>query len=169
PLRDASFDCALCLGVISYVEHYETIIEEIQRILKPGGTAIITYRSETNPIVSDPVGPFRFMSKKTLRFLGIASNEFRIGNCMSFTEVRRVLRRNGLALETFEGIGFGPLRFNHRSLLSESASLRIHRALTRWMDALGAEFPLRIATDVHILAVRKPDPTRSAKGSALPR
>lgn len=156
PLRDESFDCAVCLGVISYVEHYEGVIREIRRILKPGGTAIVAYRNEKNLMVSDPVGPLKYLAKKTLRFLGLARDGFRIGNYMSFSEVRSVLRRNGLTLEAFKGIGFGPLRFNHRPLLSEKTSLGIHRAVTRWMEAFGAEFPFRIGADVHILVVRKP-------------
>ena len=156
PLVDATLDCAVCLGVISYVEDYETIIREIHRLLKPGGTAIITYRNEKNLIVSDPVGPLRFALKKATRFLGLARKQFRIGNYMSYAEVCRVIERSGLALEVFKGIGFGPLRLNHKRLLSETASLRLHRTLTRWLDGLGAEFPFRLATDVHILVVRKP-------------
>ncbi len=156
PLADATLDCAVCLGVISYVEDYETIIREIHRLLKPGGTAIVTYRNEKNLMVSDPVGPLRFAFKKAKRFLGLAGKQFRIGNTMSYSEVRHVVERSGLALDAFKGIGFGPLRFNHKRLLSETASLRIHRTLTRWLDRLGAEFPFRLATDVHILVVRKP-------------
>jgi ubiquinone/menaquinone biosynthesis C-methylase UbiE len=160
PLRDESFDCAICLGVISYVEHYENIIREIRRILKPGGTAIVTYRNEKNLVVSDPVGPFRYAAKKTLRALGLASRTFRIGHYMSFKEVRRALQRNGLTVEAFEGIGFGPLRLNNRPLLSEKTSLKIHRALARWME--GAEFPFRIGADVHIFVVRKSEGTTAS-------
>lgn len=156
PLRDAAFDCAVCLGVISYVEHYETIIQEIHRILKPGGTAIITYRNEKNLMVSDPVGPFRSAGKRLMRMLGLSHARFRIGNYMQYSEVVRVVKRNGLTLEAFKGIGIGPLRFNRKPLLGEGASLKVHRAVTRWMDAVGAELPFRIATDVHILMVRKP-------------
>ncbi len=155
PLRDASYDCAVCLGVISYVERYENIIREIHRILKPGGTAVVSYRSITNLLVSDPVGPFRHVAKKALRRLNSTPQKFRIGEHMRYVEVRRVLEENGLTVEAFAGIGFGPLRFNTRPLLSEKTSLRLHRTLTRWMEAIGAEFPFRIGTDVHIFVVRK--------------
>ncbi len=161
PLRDQSVDCAVCLGVISYVEHYETIIREIRRILKPGGTAIITYRNEKNLMVSDPVGPLRYVAKKALTSLGLAARRFRIGHYMSFKEVRGALEKNGLTVETFTGIGFGPLRFNNRPLLSEKTSLKIHRAVTRWMEASGTELPFRVGADVHIFVVRK-----SAGGTA---
>jgi SAM-dependent methyltransferase len=116
PLGDDSFDCAVCLGVISYVEHYENIIREIRRILKPGGTAIVSYRNENNLMVSDPVGPVKYLGRKTLESVGHAPREFRIGNHMSHGEVGRTLQRNGLTLEAFKGIGLGPLRFNRRPL-----------------------------------------------------
>jgi len=156
PLRDESFDCTVCLGVISYVEHYENIVKEIRRILRPGGTAVITYRNEKNLMVSDPVGPFRYLVKRLLRRLGLQRGGFRIGNHMSYAEVRRVIEQNGLTLERFEGIGFGPIRVNHKRLFSESTSIRIHRAITRWLSKLGMEWPFRVGTDVHILIVRKP-------------
>jgi ubiquinone/menaquinone biosynthesis C-methylase UbiE len=156
PLGDERFDCAVCLGVISYVEEYDNIVREIHRVLKPGGTAIITYRSEKNLMVSDPVGPFRYLAKK-LRKRFAAGRAFRIGDHMSFSEVRRVVQGSGLQLIGFKGIGFGPLRFNHRKLFDERISIRIHRTLTDWLDRLGFELPFRVGTDVHVLIVRKPD------------
>ena len=155
PLRNDSFDCAVCLGVISYVEHYENIIREIHRILKPGGTAIVSYRNEKNLMISDPVGPIKYLGKKMLEFLDLGPRKFRIGNHMSYAEVGRTLQRNGLTLEVFKGIGFGPLRFNRRTFLSDKTSLALHRTLTGWLDGWGAEFASRIGTDVHILVVRK--------------
>ena len=149
---DGASDWILTAG-----EDNEAIVREIHRLLKPGGTAIVTYRNEKNLMISDPVGPLRFAFKRAAQALGLVRKQFRIGDAMNYKEVRRVLERNGLALEAFRGIGFGPLRFNHRPLLSERASLRIHRALTRWLDGLGAELPFRLATDVHILVVRKPN------------
>ncbi len=154
PLRDESIDCAVCLGVISYVEHYENILKEIHRVLRPGGTAIVTYRNEKNPMVSDPVGPFRYFARKALRAFGLAGKRFRIGDTMSFAEVRSAIEANGLAIEAFKGIGFGPPRFNYRPFVSERTALRVHRALTRWMGAFG-DLPFRVGADVHIFVVRK--------------
>lgn len=156
PLRSESFDCAVCLGVISYVEHYEAGLAEIRRILKPGGTAIITYRNEKNLMVSDPAGPMRYLVKKLLRATGTTRKPFRIGDHMSFSEVRDAVARSGLVIETFKGIGFGPLRFNNRPFLSERTSLKLHRTLTRWLERFDAELPFRIGADIHILVVRKP-------------
>ncbi len=154
PLRDASIDCAVCLGVISYVERYENILAEIRRILKPGGTAIVTYRNEKNLVVSDPLGPFRHLAKAMLR-AGGRRRPFRIGDHMRYAEVRDALGQGGLAIEHFAGLGFGPPRFNGRPFLGEKSALALHRALTRWTGTSGAGLPFRIGADVHIFVVRK--------------
>lgn len=42
PLADASFDGVLCLDVLEHVVNEEAVISEICRVLKPGGTLIIS-------------------------------------------------------------------------------------------------------------------------------
>lgn len=42
PYDDASFDLITCTEVIEHVEHYRRTFREIFRILKPGGTFIVT-------------------------------------------------------------------------------------------------------------------------------
>ena len=41
PFRSSSFDCVLCIGVISYVDDIHVALSEISRVLRPSGTAII--------------------------------------------------------------------------------------------------------------------------------
>lgn len=155
PLPDESIDCAVCLGVISYVERYENIIKEIRRVLRPGGTAIITYRNRSNLTVSDPVGPFRYLAGRLRRLFGGGPKQFQIGRYMNIAEVRDAIRNGGLTIVAFEGIGFGPLRFNQKPLTSHEGAIKLDRKLTRWMKALGADFAFRLGTDVHIFVVRK--------------
>lgn len=42
PYPDESFDSVLCVEVLDYIEAYRHAIEEIHRVLKPGGVAIIS-------------------------------------------------------------------------------------------------------------------------------
>jgi ubiquinone/menaquinone biosynthesis C-methylase UbiE len=42
PFPDASFDHVVCLGVFEYLSAYDRCLEEIRRILRPGGVAIIS-------------------------------------------------------------------------------------------------------------------------------
>ena len=42
PFPDASFDHVICLGVFEYLSTYEKCLDEIHRILRPGGLAVIS-------------------------------------------------------------------------------------------------------------------------------
>ena len=42
PYRDASFDLITCTEVIEHLEHYRRTFRDIFRILKPGGTLVVT-------------------------------------------------------------------------------------------------------------------------------
>jgi SAM-dependent methyltransferase len=42
PFPDASFDHVVCLGVFEYLSTYERCLQEIRRVLRPGGMAIIS-------------------------------------------------------------------------------------------------------------------------------
>lgn len=42
PYVDASFDLVTCTEVIEHLEHYRSTLREIYRVLRPGGTLVIT-------------------------------------------------------------------------------------------------------------------------------
>lgn len=42
PFPDACFDHVVCLGVFEYLSTYERCLDEIRRVLRPGGVAIIS-------------------------------------------------------------------------------------------------------------------------------
>lgn len=42
PFNDASFDHIICSEVLEHIIHYEQVIDEINRLLKPGGTLSIS-------------------------------------------------------------------------------------------------------------------------------
>jgi SAM-dependent methyltransferase len=42
PFGDGSFDSIICIEVFLYLDHYTRAINEIHRLLKPGGTAFIS-------------------------------------------------------------------------------------------------------------------------------
>jgi len=42
PFPDASFDRVVCLGVLEYLSTYDRCLDEIHRVLRPGGVAILS-------------------------------------------------------------------------------------------------------------------------------
>ena len=153
PFRDAQFDCVICLGVISYVDDYQYIISEIHRILKPAGTAIISFRNFYNPILSDPVVLVKYIVKRLLFMPRQESQD--IGRFLRFRDVNRVIEQNNFALQQFEGIGFGSFRLNYATVFSDATSIRLQDGISRVLYWLRVQWLFRSWTDVHVLIHEK--------------
>lgn len=158
PYPAASFDVVACLGVISYVEDYEPVLDEIVRLLKPGGTALVSFRSCHNPVFSDPLALARRLVRGALTpLLGHRRPPpFEIGRFLDHREVCRKIERRGLRYVEFVGIGVGPFRLAGKKLFSERHSIRISRWLSRKFAVLGLHRPLRWLTDVSLWVYEKP-------------
>jgi SAM-dependent methyltransferase len=155
PLVTDAFDAVVCLGVISYVPDYRSVLREVQRVLKPGGRLVLSTRNRWNPRVSDPVQPV----KEAVRWLRHPLDGRRrmvIGRFLSPYEVERRLREVGFAIDRFTGMGFGPPRFNRRHLLSAPASIRLSDRLERLVARLGTTAPYRWLGDVNLWICRAP-------------
>lgn len=159
PFADASFDIVICLGVIAYVEDYEPIIDEIARLLKPGGNALISFRSVFNPLASDPVRGLKRLLRPFIKPLLPARppEPFEIGRPLDFRQVVAMLETRRLQFVEYFGIGFGPFRFAGRRLFSERRSIRISRRLSDLSRRFGIRQPLRWLTDVSLWVYRKPE------------
>jgi SAM-dependent methyltransferase len=125
----ASFDVIVCLGVVSYVEDYARVFAEVQRLLKPGGHAIISFRNKFGPILWDPVKALKWFVKSAIG--RTAPEPFRVARFMDHREVRAVAADHGFEQRGFIGLGYGPIRLNGRSVLPEAASIRLSGALAR--------------------------------------
>lgn len=55
PFEDSSFDFIISSEVIEHVADSEKLMQEIARLLKPNGIALITYPTEDFPITYDPI------------------------------------------------------------------------------------------------------------------
>ncbi len=68
PIRSNSIDCIKCTELLEHVEYPERVIAEISRVLKPGGTLILS-----TPFIfaihSDPFDFQRFTDQKLTRML----------------------------------------------------------------------------------------------------
>jgi ubiquinone/menaquinone biosynthesis C-methylase UbiE len=50
PFDDSTFDAVVCLGVVEYLVDDEQALKEIRRVLKPGGSAIVSTPSAISPL-----------------------------------------------------------------------------------------------------------------------
>ena len=155
PFGDGMFDCVVCLGVISYVENYENIFKEIFRVLKPGGTVLLSFRNKYNLIMNDPIVLLKTSVRKIL-FMREKKKGFEIGQYLSAREVQTLLKSNGFDFLDFKGIGFGPFSFKYKQLFSDKTSIKISQFISALADNLHAGFVFKLASDVNILICRKP-------------
>ena len=126
---DEQFDFVACLGVISYLDDYTPLLHEIRRILRPGGTAIITCRSARREPATNP----RMLARDLARRLGGKSTRPQgIGRCIEPTEVDDALRQANLKTKVFHGIGFGPLTIGRHKLLPDKLDVALSRSVTQW-------------------------------------
>jgi len=112
PFPDASFDHVVCLGVFEYLSTYDRGLEEIHRVLRPGGTAIISLptrisldRCSYNLIHMTAVPVWRGIK----RLMGKRSSNKKLGRrwnrCIP-SQVPALLRKHGLKPEHSAYSGF---------------------------------------------------------------
>jgi ubiquinone/menaquinone biosynthesis C-methylase UbiE len=158
PFRNNQFDLIVCLGVISYIENYEDVFQEIYRILRPGGTVIISYRNFYNTVWNDPFVAAKFFIKSTLVAFKIRAPEgFKIGRHMRAREVTDVAKDKGFVIKGFKGMGFGPFGLFGKKYFSEEKSISISGKLDSLFTKLHLVLPFRAAADVHVLVFEKSD------------
>jgi ubiquinone/menaquinone biosynthesis C-methylase UbiE len=118
-LDDAIFDAVICAGVIEYMsDDYKSLIE-LTRVLKPGGTLLLSVRNKACPArIIDFITDFIKRSKVSLKALSVASG-YLMGNKsneIKFTPYRKhsipKLHKNlaaaGFAPEDFRYFHFYP-------------------------------------------------------------
>jgi SAM-dependent methyltransferase len=152
PFADGTLDAVVCLGVISYVQDYESVLREIRRVLKPDGRLVLSTRNEWNPRFFDPVEPVKAAYRR-LRFAP-RRPPVAIGRFLPPRDVDRRLAEEGFSTEVFTGMGFGPPRFNRRTLLSTPASVRLSDGMDRLFSRLNAHLPYRWLADVNLWICR---------------
>jgi len=158
PFDDEAFEVVVCLGVISYVERYEEVLREINRLLVPGGTALVSFRNKHNPLYSDPVRWAKTFIKKLIG--RTRPEKYVIGRFMDFQEFQVKMAEAGFSYKDFFGIGFGPFKLNRHKVFSEKTSISISKALTAFFGKLGWQAPFRWLTDVSLWVYQK-DPPRN--------
>jgi ubiquinone/menaquinone biosynthesis C-methylase UbiE len=141
PFDDAIFDLVVCMGVISYLPEWRRALTEAFRVVKPGGSLIITCPNKWG--LSHLFNP-PFLRVGTLRRLLTRSEKFqRVPPTRQFSpsEFDSALRRTGFNLRTSLSHTYGPFCPLGLNVVPARLSIRIHDFLqhaadSRWIPVL---------------------------------
>jgi ubiquinone/menaquinone biosynthesis C-methylase UbiE len=143
PFETASFDVVMAMGSLEYVTGIEQALDEIARVTRPGGLAILT--------MQNPRSPYRIWESsiwaRVRRRRGQVDSP--IVSRLAKRDMRRRLAEAGLAPQSVVPYGFSVLvpPFDSRF---PRAALRLQRSAERF-----ASSPLRwLATDYIVVARR---------------
>ena len=140
PFQASSFNLVLVIGVTEWLRSLEQPLQQIERVLMPGGYLVIAADNRyalvnmidplRNPVA---VYPKRIVQNLLPRF-GFRWPYPRERN-YSIRQFDSLLRAAGLTKAEGKTIGFGPFSFWHRPLLPENAGLKLEQSLQRLADS----------------------------------
>ncbi|MDH5731381.1 MAG: class I SAM-dependent methyltransferase, partial [Gammaproteobacteria bacterium] len=154
PFPDNTFDCVVCLGVISYAESIDKALDELHRVLKPGGVTIVSYRNKYNTICMDPVKLIKHVL--TLPFTFFKPEKKVIGRSIPRSEVIADIKNHPFVILKEKPIGFGKLRFAGKVVSDRKLAVKVNNGLDRVLTGLRLNFVYRAMADVHIFILKKP-------------
>ena len=105
PFEDVSFDVVVAVGVLEYGE-LEASVRELERVLRPGGRAVLGLRNSTAPTIAWSrlvMHPLARSAKRVIPFgrpLPLAC-----GRPLSLKETRELLAQAGLVVDRLENVG----------------------------------------------------------------
>ena len=182
PFDDGKFDLVVCLGVFGYFDEVTQALREIHRVLRPGGKLIISVRNAHTADIFDlflllklPFRLMRALARRLSRRLqqpgsprnassaaqingGIQIDDgFRIQIYQVPSRLIEGVTQRGYALTEFDGLGYGPLAFAERKLLSTHFSVKFSDFLNRIFRASGLNRFSRWFADVSFYVFRRED------------
>lgn len=152
--EDASFDLVLAVGVLSWLEHVPAAIEEMARVVRPGGHLLLTcgnwagLANQLDPVISPLLTPVKVGVKTALVRSGLRKPT----PAMRFPHSRsidRVLARLHLVKLKGETRGFGFSFF--RRALPDPLGTALHARLQRLADR-GTPLLRSTGRTYHVLA-----------------
>ncbi len=110
PFRNNSFDTVIMVRVLNFLKHPDKALKEFHRLLRPGGTAILSYYHKGSFVLV--VDKFKAMGNGNDRQPKIASRELRPVLCSPFEEyfysrshVSNLASEAGLTVESVRSCG----------------------------------------------------------------
>jgi SAM-dependent methyltransferase len=136
PHADGCFELVVALGVLPWLHSPQRALEQIGRVLAPGGHAIVSAdnRLRLNGLVEPAESPLVVLPKYGWRAVRRLRGQRRTGAASRLHEPARVDRwlvAAGLEPERRTTVGFGPFTVFWRPVLPDRTGIRLHRALGR--------------------------------------
>jgi SAM-dependent methyltransferase len=64
PVRDAAVDLVFCASLIEHVPEPERVLAEIERVLKPGGAAYVSFPPYWSPLGGHEYAPYHYLGER---------------------------------------------------------------------------------------------------------
>jgi ubiquinone/menaquinone biosynthesis C-methylase UbiE len=135
PFPPASFDLVVAVGVIPWLHSPSQAVNEMARVLRPGGTLVLT--ADNRARLTSFTDPRRVLALPPLkrvyrRLRGMDPST--ISRLHAPRSVDRMLRDAGLRPITRRTVGFGPLSFMGRAVLVGARGVALDRRLQSMAD-----------------------------------
>jgi ubiquinone/menaquinone biosynthesis C-methylase UbiE len=145
PFKAHTFDLVVAIGVIPWLHSERLALQEMQRVLKPGGYLLVTADNNArlnrilDPRSSPLSAPLRLAAKRFLQLCGLWSppsgfQPKRHGP----REFDRIIGDCGFESVKSCTVGFGPFTFLGKTLLTDSIGVRLHRRLQTFASRRGS-------------------------------
>jgi SAM-dependent methyltransferase len=136
PFQARTFDLVIAIGVIPWLHSERLALQEMQRVLKPGGYLLVTADNNArldrilDPLISPLSAPLRLAAKSFLRLCRLWSPPSGFQAKRHYPrEVTRVIGECGFVHVKSCTVGFGPFTFLGKTLFTDAIGVRLHRRL----------------------------------------
>jgi ubiquinone/menaquinone biosynthesis C-methylase UbiE len=145
PFKAHTFDLVVAIGVIPWLHSERLALQEMQRVLKPGGYLMATADNNArlnrilDPRSSPLSAPPRRAAKRFLQLCGLWSSTSGFQpKRHSPREFNRII--SGCGFENVKSctVGFGPFTFLGKTFLMDSIGVRLHRRLQTFAARRGS-------------------------------
>jgi ubiquinone/menaquinone biosynthesis C-methylase UbiE len=149
PFEAHTFDLVIAIGVIPWLHSERVALQEMQRVLKPGGYLLVTADNNArlnrilDPLSSPLSAPLRIAAKSFLRLYGLWSPNSGFRPKRHYPhEVNRFIGECSFKNLKSCTVGFGPFTLFGKPLFTDSIGVRVHRRLQTLASRRGL-LPLR--------------------------
>jgi 2-polyprenyl-6-hydroxyphenyl methylase/3-demethylubiquinone-9 3-methyltransferase len=135
PFGSDAFSAVLALGVIPWLPRTAPAVEEMARVLAPGGSLIVTadQRWGISRVLDPLTNPMAQPLKRIARRL-LARTAKVQARMTTIDELENAIAASGLEKTSGVTLGFGPFTLFHRRLIPECKGVKLHRRLQALAD-----------------------------------